>query len=88
MTVTAALGVAGGFIVILAFMVLGAELPRPEGLVPKGPDVASARLFSDVWGWLADTLLIGAVAIGGSVLANQDGWGRSFCGYQRLILAA
>jgi len=81
-TGTAALGVVGGLLVITAFMVLGAELLAPEGVVPEGTDVAVdlARLFSDVWGAAGRYLLLAAivVALGGSVLANQDGWGRSF----------
>lgn len=79
---TAALGIVGGFIVITAFLVLGAELLAPEGIVPEGTDVAAdlTRLFSEVWGEFGRYLILLAiiVAIGGSVLANQDGWGRSF----------
>lgn len=81
-TGAATLGVVGGLLVITAFMVLGAELLAPEGVVPEGTDVAVdlARLFSDVWGQVGRYLLLAAivVALGGSVLANQDGWGRSF----------
>lgn len=38
------------------------------------------RLFSEVWGRAGEYLLLAAIiiALGGSVLANQDGWGRSF----------
>lgn len=82
MTGTATLGVLGGLTVLTAFMILGAELLAPQGLVPKGPDVAVdlTRLFSDVWGEPGRYLLLAAIiiALGGSVLANQDGWGRSF----------
>lgn len=82
MSRTAALGIVGGFIVITAFLVLGAELLAPEGIVPEGTDVAAdlTRLFSEVWGEFGRYLILLAiiVAIGGSVLANQDGWGRSF----------
>ena len=82
MSGAATLGVVGGLVVITAFLVLGAELLAPEGVVPEGTDVAVdlARLFSDVWGEAGRYLLLVAivVALGGSVLANQDGWGRSF----------
>lgn len=82
MTGTATLGVLGGLVVITAFMVLGAELLAPEGEIPQGTDVAVdlTSLFSEVWGQAGEYLLLIAmiIALGGSVLANQDGWGRSF----------
>lgn len=82
MTGAASLGVIGGFIVITAFLILGTELLAPAGVVPEGTDVALdlTRLFSDVWGDAGRYIILVAiiVAIGGSVLANQDGWGRSF----------
>lgn len=75
-------GVLGGLLVIFSFMVLGAELLAPEGTLPEGADVATdlTGLFSDVWGQVGEYLLLAAIviALGGSVLANQDGWGRSF----------
>lgn len=82
MSGAATLGVVGGLLVIFSFMILGAELLAPEGIVPEGTDVAVdlTRLFSDVWGDAGEYLLLAAIiiALGGSVLANQDGWGRSF----------
>lgn len=82
MTGTATIGVVGGLIVITSFLILGSELLAPEGTVPKGTDVAVdlTRLFSGVWGSVGEYFLLAAIviALGGSVLANQDGWGRSF----------
>jgi Mn2+/Fe2+ NRAMP family transporter len=82
MSVTAALGVIGGLVVIFSFLVLGAELLAPEGIMPEGPEVAVdlTRIFSDVWGEVGRYVLLVAIviALGGSILANQDGWGRSF----------
>lgn len=82
MSGAASLGVIGGFIVITAFLILGAELLAPAGVVPEGADVALdlTRLFSDVWGEAGRYIVLAAIviALGGSVLANQDGWGRSF----------
>ena len=51
MSGAALLGVGAGGLVIVAFLVLGAELLRPEGVVPEGIDVAAdlARLLSEVW---------------------------------------
>lgn len=82
MTGAATLGVGGGLLVIIAFLVLGAELLAPENKLPQGADVAAdlTTLFSSVWGQPGEYLLLAAIviALGGSVLANQDGWGRSF----------
>lgn len=88
---TAATGVTLGMLVILAFMVLGSELLAPEGRIPSGVDVAGdlARLLEGVWGRFGFWALIVTVifALGGSVMANQDGWSRSFADITRLVLA-
>lgn len=82
MSWAAGLGVVAGTVVLVSYLVLGAELLAPDGVLPEGEDVAGdlSRLLSDVWGrtgfWLM--ILSITVAIGGSVFANQDGWGRSF----------
>lgn len=79
---TAAVGVVTGTLIITAFLVLGAELLGPEGVVPSGIAVATdlTQLLSEVWGRVGHWLMLAAivVALGGSVLANQDGWSRSF----------
>lgn len=86
---TAVVGVVTGTLIITAFLVLGAELLRPEGIVPSGTDVAEdlTRLLSDVWGSVGHWLMVAAilVALGGSVLANQDGWSRSFADITLLL---
>ncbi|MCW8195985.1 divalent metal cation transporter [Proteobacteria bacterium 005FR1] len=90
MTGAASLGVLGGLVVIASFLILGAELLAPKDLLPEGTDVAVdlANLFSEVWGTAGEYLLLAAivVAIGGSVLANQDGWGRSFADMTLIFL--
>ncbi|WP_242634329.1 Nramp family divalent metal transporter [Marinobacter salicampi] len=82
MSGTATLGVIGGLVVIFAFLVLGAELLAPEGIMPEGPKVAVdlTSLFSELWGNVGRFIMLASIiiAIGGSILANQDGWGRSF----------
>lgn len=79
---TAAVGVIGGGLVVVSFLILGTELLKPQGIIPEGIDVAKdlSRLLSDVWGnfgfWL---LIIGiTIALAGTILSNQDGWGRMF----------
>lgn len=89
MSNTALLGVVTGTLIITSFLVLGAELLAPEGIVPSGLDVATdlTRLLSEVWGstgyWLMTAAIV--VALGGSVLANQDGWSRSFADMTLLL---
>lgn len=86
----AAAGVAAGAVVILSFTILGAELLAPDGNVPSGENVAGelATLFQGVWGQFGfwAMILLSIVALGGSVLANQDGWGRSFADITLLLL--
>ncbi len=82
MSATAGFGVVTGGIVVLSFLILGTELLAPEGIMPAGIDVARSltHLLSDIWGWAGYWLMIAAVfiALGGTILANQDGWGRTF----------
>lgn len=91
MSTTAAIGVCGGGLVILAFLVLGAEVLRPEGIVPEGVDVAAqlTDLLSEVWGragfWILVTGMF--VALAGTVLSNQDGWGRMLADATAMIVA-
>lgn len=82
MSITALIGVVGGGIILLSFLILGAELLRPEGTIPEGIDVAEdlTKLLSGIWGeagrWF---LIIGImIALLGTILSNQDGYGRMF----------
>ncbi|MFO7830490.1 MAG: Nramp family divalent metal transporter [Desulfuromonadaceae bacterium] len=87
---TAALGTITGLIVLVSFMILGAELLAPKNLLPQGTDVAIdlAVMLSEIWGptgkWLM--IIIVVIALAGSVLANQDGWGRSFADMTLIFL--
>ena len=91
MSNTAAIGVVGGGLVIVCFLILGTELLKPEGLVPKGIDVAKdlSRLLSEVWGRAGFWMLIVSVtiALAGTILSNQDGWGRMFADATLILLA-
>lgn len=90
LSLTAGLGVITGLIVLAAFLVLGSELLAPKGEVPKGADVANdlTSLFSEVWGRVGFWMLLIAIMIAlvGSMLANQDGWGRSFADMSLILL--
>ncbi|MDX1574123.1 MAG: Nramp family divalent metal transporter [Methylophaga sp.] len=90
MSTTATIGVVGGLIVIFSFLVLGAELLAPEGIMPDGPKVAVdlTNIFSSVWGEFGKYLMLTAIviALGGSILANQDGWGRSFADITLILI--
>jgi Mn2+/Fe2+ NRAMP family transporter len=90
MSTTAGIGVFGGGMVSIAFLVLGTELLAPEGVMPEGIAVAQdlSRLLADVWGpagfWI---LILGIViALWGSILANQDGFGRLYADATLLVV--
>jgi Mn2+/Fe2+ NRAMP family transporter len=90
MSIAAGIGIVGGTIINISFLTLGAQLLAPLGIIPEGIDVAAdlARLLSEVWGaagfWF---LIVGIViALWGSVLANQDGWGRMYTDATRMLL--
>lgn len=89
LTQTALVGVVSGTLVIGGFLILGAELLGPQNIVPEGTDVARqlTRLLADVWGTFGFWAMLAAilVALGGSVIANQDGWGRSFADITLLL---
>ncbi|MFY1699991.1 MULTISPECIES: Nramp family divalent metal transporter [unclassified Solwaraspora] len=89
MSRTAALGVAGGGLVIVSFLVLGAELLAPQGQVPDGVDVARdlTALLGDLWGTVGEVLLLTCVvvALWGTIFANQDGWARTYADATRLV---
>lgn len=91
MSNTAAIGVVGGGLVIVCFLVLGTELLKPEGNVPEGIDVAKdlSTLLSDVWERAGFWMLIISItiALAGTILSNQDGWGRMFADATLILLA-
>jgi Mn2+/Fe2+ NRAMP family transporter len=67
-------------IILIALMILGSQLLRPEGLVPEGPEVTRvlSLLLGGVWGEPGAWLLIVAsfFAFWSTIVANLDGWGR------------
>ena len=88
---TAAVGVIGGGLVIVCFLILGTELLKPEGRIPEGIDVAKdlSALLSGVWGRIGFWMLIVSItiALAGTILSNQDGWGRMFADATLILLA-
>lgn len=82
MSGAAAIGVIGGGLVLLGFLVLGTELLKPQGVIPEGIDVAKdlTKLLSEVWGEPGKWMLISGMCIAllGTILSNQDGYGRMF----------
>lgn len=82
MTLDITIGVSGGLLIVLAFLILGAELLRPVGLLPAEDRIADVlgRLLGGVWGPVGYWFMIVAVLTGfwQTTLTNQDGWGRLF----------
>ncbi|WP_029038541.1 Nramp family divalent metal transporter [Salinimicrobium xinjiangense] len=82
MSVTAAIGVVGGGLILISFLILGTELLRPEGTIPEGITVAEdlTKLLSGIWGEAGRWFLIVGIMIAllGTILSNQDGYGRMF----------
>lgn len=80
MTFDNTLGVIGGLIIVLSFLILGAELLRPEGIVPEENKVASAlgKLLESSWGKVGFWIMIVGVLIGfwNTAMTNADGWAR------------
>jgi hypothetical protein len=80
MTWSTTVAVSLVLIILIALMILGSQLLRPEGLVPEGPEVTRvlSQLLGGVWGSPGAWLLIVAsfFAFWSTIVANLDGWGR------------
>lgn len=89
LTLDNSVAVIGTLIVTIAFLILGAELLRPEGLVPEENQVAEmlGQLLGMIWGPIGFWFMVTAVFIGfwDTVLSDQDGFGRMFASGARLI---
>jgi Mn2+/Fe2+ NRAMP family transporter len=90
MSTTAGIGVIGATVINISFLTLGAELLRPLGVIPEGIRVAEdlARLLGEIWGQAGRLLLVAGifVALWGSILSNQDGWGRMYADATLMLL--
>ncbi|MBD2459750.1 Nramp family divalent metal transporter [Oscillatoria sp. FACHB-1407] len=90
MTLSNTLAVVGALLIAIAFLVLGAQLLRPEGLVPEENKVAETlgQLLGNVWGDFGFWFMIVAVFVTfcSTTLSDQDGFGRMFANGTRIIL--
>jgi hypothetical protein len=90
MTLDNSVAVVGTLVIAMAFLILGTELLRPQGLVPEENRVAETlgQLLGGVWGPVGFWFMITAVFVGfwDTVLADQDGFGRLFGDGARTLL--
>lgn len=90
MTFSNTLAVVGALLAALSFLILGAELLRPQGLVPQEDQVAQTlgRLLGDLWGPFGFWFMIAIVFVTfcSTVLSVQDGFGRMFADGTRILL--
>ena len=90
MTFDNTLGVIGGLLVVVAFLILGTELLRPQQLVPEENKVASVlgKLLESTWGKAGFWAMIVGVLIGfwNTTMTNQDGWGRLFANGSHILI--
>lgn len=91
MTLDNTVGVIGALVIAIAFLILGAELLKPRGLVPDEDRVAATlgHLLGGVWGPTGYWFMIAGVLIGfwGTVLSVQDGFSRLLGTGTRLLVA-
>jgi Mn2+/Fe2+ NRAMP family transporter len=90
MTADSTVAVGGTLIITLSFLILGAELLKPNGLIPEENKVAEVlgQMLGQLWGPIGFWFMITAVFVGfwDTVLSDQDGFGRMFSGGTRLLL--
>lgn len=84
------LAVVGALLAALAFLILGGELLRPQGLVPKEQEVAEilGSLLGDLWGPFGFWFMVAIVFITfcSTTLSVQDGFGRMFADGTQILL--
>ena len=89
MTLDNNLAIIGTLIITLSFLILGAELLKPQGLVPEENKVAETlgKILEQLWGPVGFWFMVTGVFIGfwDTVLSDQDGFGRMFAGGIRTL---
>jgi Mn2+/Fe2+ NRAMP family transporter len=92
MTLDISVGIIAGTIIVLAFLILGAELLGPKKIVPEENKVAETLggMLKNLWGATGYWLMIVGVFAGfwGTVLTNQDGWARMLANGMRVLFPA
>lgn len=90
MTLSNTLAVVGALLAALAFLILGGELLRPQGLVPQENQVAETlgNLLGNIWGPFGFWFMIAIVFITfcSTTLSVQDGFGRMFADGTQILL--
>lgn len=90
MSISNTLAVVGALLIAIAFLILGAELLQPKGLVPEEDKMSEVlgQLLGQLWGPIGFWFMIGAVFISfwTTALTNQDGWGRMFSSGTKILL--
>lgn len=90
MTLDTTTAIVGTIIITIAFLILGAELLKPQGLVPEENKVAETlgKLLGQIWGPVGFWFMVIGVFIGfwDTVLSDQDGHSRLFAGGTKLLL--
>ncbi|MEO7436430.1 MAG: Nramp family divalent metal transporter [Candidatus Binatia bacterium] len=90
MTLDNTTAVVGTLVITLAFLILGTEMLRPNGLVPEESRVAEVlgHMLGDVWGPVGFWFMVLGVFIGfwDTVLTDQDGFGRMFANGTLILL--
>jgi len=90
MSLSNTLAVVGALLAALAFLILGGELLRPQGLVPKEQEVAEilGSLLGDIWGPFGFWFMVAIVFITfcSTTLSVQDGFGRMFADGTQILL--
>lgn len=90
MTLDTTTAVVGTVIITMAFVILGAELLQPKGLVPEENKVAETlgQILGQLWGPVGFWFMVVGVFIGfwDTVLSDQDGHSRLFASGTRHML--
>lgn len=90
MTLSNTLAVVGALLAALAFLILGGELLRPEGLVPQENQVAETlgSLLGNIWGPFGFWFMVAIVFITfcSTTLSVQDGFGRMFADGTQILV--
>lgn len=90
MTFSNTLAVIGALLAALAFLILGAELLQPQGLVPQENQVAETlgTLLGDLWGPFGFWFMVAIVFVTfcSTTMSVQDGFGRMFADGTQILV--